>query len=144
MPLSPSKSCWALTVLFLGLSCRNSPAPEDLEWLNGYWEIREVAFPDGGSKEYRASSTVDYFHWEGGKGYRKKVQPTVLGTYLTSDDALPMAVSWRDGRLFLSFSGEGEPWEEEVRELSRETLVTLHQNGLRYKYVRYEPLNIHP
>lgn len=128
----------------MGLSCQTRPAPEDLQRLNGYWEIREVVFPDGGSREYQASSAVEYFQWEAGKGFRKKVQPTVMGTYLTSDDALPMAVSWRDGRLFLRFSGEGQPWEEEVLELDGETLVTLHQNGFRYEYVRYKALIITP
>jgi hypothetical protein len=140
MLLSRSESVIALALLLLGLSCRKAPSAEDLEWLNGYWEIREVVFPDGGSKEYKASSTVEYFHWKEDKGYRKKVQPTVQGTYLTSDDALPMEITWREGRLFLAFSGEGQRWEEEVRQLDRETLVTLHQNGLRYEYTRYKPL----
>ena len=64
----------------------------------------------------------------------------MLGTYLTSDDALPMDILWRDGRLFLSFSGGDKPWEEEVLQLNKEILITRHENGLHYEYIRYEPL----
>jgi hypothetical protein len=70
------------------------------------------------------------------------MQPTLTGSFLTSDDALPMKVLWRDQRLFLSFKGEGDPWEEEVLKLKPEVLITRHASGLRYEYARYEPLLI--
>ena len=70
------------------------------------------------------------------------MQPTLKGTFLTSDDALPMQVLWRDQRLFLSFQGGEAPWEEEVLTLEQDILVTRHSNGLRYQYARYEPLLI--
>lgn len=140
MPLSSFRKSLASWVLLLVLSCSGGPSPGDLAFLEGYWEIRRVAFPDGSEKEYRASTSVEYLRWDGENGFRKKVQPTLQGTFLTSDDALPMEVLWRDDRLFLSFMGEETPWEEEVLELQQDLLITRHANGLRYEYTRYEPL----
>ncbi len=140
MLLSIFKKGLAPCVLLLVLSCSGGPSREDLDYLEGYWEIRRVEFPDGSEKEYRASTSVEYLEWDGTSGFRKKVQPTLQGTFLTSDDALPMEVLWRDGRLFLSFKGEETPWEEEVLELRQDLLITRHAHGLRYEYTRYEPL----
>ena len=142
MSLSTFKTGLTLGVLLLLGSCSGRPSEEDLDFLEGYWEIRKVEFPDGGEKEYRANATIEYLQWDGETGFRKKMQPTLKGTFLTSDDALPMKVLWRDQRLFLSFEGEGTPWEEEVLKLKPETLITRHANGLRYQYARYEPLLI--
>lgn len=130
----------AIPVVFLLSACQKGPGKEDLKHLQGYWEIRRVIFPDGAEKLYEINSTVDYFSWDGKTGYRKKVQPTLEGTYITSDDALPMDVVWKDRRLFLTFSGGSDAWEEEVLELKPGLLTTLHTNGLTYEYARFEPL----
>ena len=108
--------------------------------LSGTDTNHRVEFPDGSEKQYTASANIDYFSWDGQAGFRTKMQPTLEGTFLTSDDALPMEVLWRDERLFLSFRGDGAPWEEEVLKLRQDVLVTRHANGLCYEYSRYEPL----
>ena len=140
MPLSTFSRGLSLGAFLLLLSCLGGPSEDDLQFLEGYWEISRVQFPDGSEKLYEASANIDYFNWDGRDGFRKKMQPTLEGTYLTSDDALPMEVIWRDERLFLSFRGEAAPWEEEVQRLQQDLLVTRHANGLRYEYSRYKPL----
>jgi len=142
MPLSTYRTSLALGLFLLLIACSGGASEADLPFLEGYWEIRRVQFPDGTEKEYVANATIEYFEWDGNSGFRKKMQPTLKGTFLTSDDALPMKVVWRDQRLFLSFNGEGQPWEEEVLKLQEDVLVTRHANGLRYEYARYEPLLI--
>ena len=142
MPSSTFRYCLTLGVSLLLISCSGGPSETDLPHLEGYWEIRRVEFPDGTEKEYTASTTIEYLEWEGESGFRKKMQPTLNGTFLTSDDALPMEVLWRNGRLFLSFKGQETSWEEEVVKLKQDVLVTRHANGLRYEYARYEPLLI--
>lgn len=142
MHLSPFKRLFLTFGLLLFLSCSRGPTPEDLNFLQGYWEIRKVEFPDGVEKEYIANTTIEYFQWDGSSGYRKKVQPTFEGRYLTSDDALPMEVSWRDDQLFLLFSGGDTRWEEEVLELDSLNLTTRHSNGLLYIYGRHEPFSL--
>lgn len=130
---------WGL--LFIS-SCNPGPDAEDVKYLQGYWEIHKVAFSDGTEKTYAANTTIEFFDWNGRSGYRKKVQPTLDGKYLTSDDALPMEILWRDKRLFLGFTGSDTEWEEEVLELDSLNLTTLHSNGLLYTYNRYEPFSL--
>ncbi|MEJ2163054.1 MAG: hypothetical protein P8X60_07000 [Robiginitalea sp.] len=130
----------ALTAVLFLSSCHNGPAKEDLGHLQGYWEIEEVVFPDGTEKSYGLNTNIEYLQWDGSAGFRKKMQPTLEGTYLTSDDALPMEVIWRERQLFLKFSGGTQTWEEEVMELSEGKLITRHANGLEYSYKRHEPM----
>jgi hypothetical protein len=131
-----------LVALVLFTACTGGPQEEDLANLTGYWEIEQVVFPDGTEKKYQISTTIEYLQWDGREGFRKKMQPTLEGTYLTSDDALPMQVLWRDRRLFLKFDGSSQSWEEEVKKLQPAKLILLHSNGLRYEYKKYEPLTI--
>lgn len=133
---------WGLAALILLTACSGGPQAEDLTHLTGYWEIEQVVFPDGTEKKYEVSTTIDYLRWDGNEGFRKKMQPTLGGSYLTSDDALPMEVLWRDGRLFLKFNGASQSWEEEVLDLQPTRLLLLHGNGLKYEYKIYEPLTI--
>jgi hypothetical protein len=142
MPLSTYRTGLFTGIFLLFLACSGGPSREDLQYLGGYWEIRRVEFPDGSEKQYTANTAIEYLEWDGESGFRKKMQPTLKGTYLTSDDALPMKVLWRDQRLFLSFKGEETPWEEEVLDLQEDILITRHANGLQYEYARYEPLLI--
>ena len=136
MHSSPFKSLRgriALAALLGVLACGRPP---------GYWEIEAVEFPNGESRDYAANSAIDYYHLEGRKGYLKKLQPEANGRYLASDDALPLEVLSRNGRLYLRFEGEESAWEEEVLELGPDHLVTRHENGLHYRYRRYVPLQI--
>lgn len=124
------------------MSCETGPAPGDLDFLQGYWEIKKVEFPDGVEKTYAANTTIEYFQWDGSTGYRKKVQPTLEGRYLTSDDALPMEINWQGDQLFLEFSGGDSQWQEQVLQLDTLKLTTRHSNGIVYSYGRHEPFSL--
>ena len=143
MHLSPCRLLLFFSGLFFLISCSQGPGPGDLDYLTGYWEIRTVVFPDGSEKTYAVNTAIEFFEWDGATGYRKKVQPTLEGNYLTSDDALPMEVIWREGQLFFRFSGgDQNSWEEEVRQLDSLNLTTRHANGVLYSYGRHEPFSI--
>ena len=114
----------------------------ELQRLAGYWEIKEVDFPDGQTKEYSVNSTIDFYQLEGREGFLKKMQPRLNGTYETSDDAIPFTIYQREGRYFLTFKGMDTSWEEELLKLEPGQLHIRHSNGLIYQYTRFEPLNI--
>lgn len=128
-------------LLLLFIAC-NGVRESDLQHLQGYWEIQSVTFPDGVQKEYTANTTIDYYEVQEGKGFRKKMHPTLDGTYRTSDDALPMQVLFEEGRVLLSFDGGTQQWQEEILELNPSRLVCRHENGLKYAYIRFEPLTL--
>lgn len=133
----------ALPILvFSFLSCSEVPTKGDLVHLNGYWEIKEVVFPNGGTKAYKANMDVDFFSLEGEAGYRKKVQPKFNGHYQTSDDAQPFTVQTTDGALQLHYSNELTTWAETLIALNKGELVLKNEDGITYHYIRYEPFNL--
>ncbi len=129
-------------ILFLILSCRQEVKPEDLGFLDGYWEIREVVFPSGDRKKYDLNTTVDYIETSGMAGYRKKVQPLPDGSFITSDDAEEFTISRRDGSYFMEYRNQMSAWEEKIETLTPTNFTVINADQIRYIYSRYEPINL--
>ena len=124
-------------------SCTPTPGIEDLKSLSGYWEIEQVTFPNGDTRDFPPSTTtVDFYHLEGLQGWLKKVQPEINGRFSVNADAISLAVVQREDRIILQFKGREDSWEETLEVLNHHQLETLHENGLRYIYHRYEPIEI--
>lgn len=123
-------------------SCATSPKEADLVHLNGYWEIEEVIFPSGDTKEYTANLDIDFFSLEGEQGYRKKVKPKFNGSFETSDDAQPFSLDTTDGVLQLRYSNELTQWAETLVALKEDEMALKNEDGITYRYTRYEPLNL--
>ncbi len=128
--------------LFVFFGCSNSVTKEDLVRLNGYWEIERVTFPDGDTKEYTVSTTVDYIQMDGMEGFRKKVSPRFDGTYQTSDDAEAFTVSEKDGGFTINYKTELSEWSEKLEALDTDNFSVINEEGLQYGYKRFEPIAI--
>ena len=129
-----------LLVLLVG--CNSKVAKEDLQQLNGYWEIEKVSFPNGETKDFISSTTIDYIELDGMKGFRKKVQPKFNGTFETSNDAELFTIV-QNGEVFvLNYSGSVNSWKEEMISISKDNFSVTNQDTLTYNYKRYEPLNL--
>ena len=128
-------------VLFIS-GCTDSVVKKDLHLLNGYWEIAKVTFPDGNHKEYKANTSIDYISVTDNEGFRKKVQPKLDGTFDTSDDAVAFSILETENGLAFSYKNELSEWMEELIELSHTHFSTKNEEGLIYKYQRFEPINI--
>ncbi|WP_148214393.1 hypothetical protein [Robiginitalea biformata] len=139
LPGGTVRALLGIGLLLLAFSC-SGVSKADLHHLEGYWEIREVEFPDGNNKEFPASPMVDYFSMQGRSGYRKKLQPRMDGTFETSDDALPLEVLEREGLWLLRYTGEEGDWEETLVDLGPQNLALRDPAGVVYRYVRYQPL----
>jgi hypothetical protein len=137
----------ALLILILVISCSDKISEASLDHLNGYWEIEKVIFPDGSSKEYTVNTNIDYIFIEDKKGYRKKVQPRLDGTYDTSNDADPFIILERKGILSIHYNTENhsDPMiqrSEELVSLTNESFSVRNADGITYRYKRFEPVNI--
>lgn len=130
-----------LGVLLL-FNCGPKNAALEMDSLNGYWEIEEVFFPDKSIKTYDISTTIDFFTYKDGKGFRKKVQPSLDGTYTTSDDAIPFIKVEVEGTVYLRYTNGQESWEEEVQLVQANMLRLRNAAGIQYTYSRYEPIAI--
>jgi len=130
-----------LILMFWG--CNDSSVNEDdLHYLNGYWEISEVEFPDGSIKEYGLNTNIDFIQWKEGKGYRKKMKPQFDGTYDTSKDAERFSIAQTNERFTLYYKSEFSEWEEKLVQLDSLNFSVINQEGITYKYKRFEPIKI--
>ncbi len=130
-----------LVICILLFSC-NLVKEEKLILLNGYWEIQEVEFPNGGKKEYKINSNVDYIQLDGSKGYRKKVNPKFDGSFETSDDAELFTITQKNDAYIMRYKNNLSSWEETLVSLSNESFAIKNEEGIVYKYKRFEPITI--
>jgi len=131
-----------LLVLMLWACNDSSVNQDDLHYLNGYWEISKVEFPDGSIKEYGMNPSIDFIHLKDDKGYRKKMKPKYDGTYGTSKDVEGFTVSNVNETIILRYSTELSEWEEKLAQLDSLTFSVTNEEGVTYKYKRFEPIKI--
>ncbi len=129
-----------LGLVFLWMGCTGKVSREAIPQLNGYWEIKKVVFPDGKSKEYQMSTTVDYIQLEGLKGFRKKVQPQLDGTYGTSNDAELFSIMEDGDDLHIHYKNELSEWSETLMKLDEDTFWVVNEAGIQYHYERFQPI----
>ncbi len=126
-----------LLVLIAG--CKENIKEADLDHLNGYWEIAVVRFPDGGEKTYSVNTSVDFIEMKNTKGFRKKVQPNLTGTYRTSNDAEQFAIVKKGGSFLIQYSNGPNQWEEQLLEISENRFSVKNQEDITYIYHRFQP-----
>lgn len=126
----------------LFLACARPVKIEDTRHLNGYWKINKVTFPDNSTRDYELSSTLDYIEIEEGKGFRKKVQPSLDGTFDTSDDAIPFQVIDRHEDIYLVYSNSSGSWQELLLHVAQDAFAVRNEEGIIYEYARYKPITL--
>ena len=126
-------------LLFL-IACTSKISKSDLHYLNGYWEIEKVVFPQGDSKEYELNTTVDFFTLEGNSGYRKKVQPKLDGSFTTSNDAELFSILEVKDRFYIHYKNSLSEWQEQIEKISDKNLTVVNEENIRYYYRRFQPI----
>ncbi|MFS4415742.1 hypothetical protein [Maribacter sp. 2307ULW6-5] len=132
---------WLLALMLL-LSCSGKLTEKELAQLNGYWEIKEVVFPDGSKKAYQVNLDVDFFSLDGLRGYRKKMKPQFTGTFATSDDAQPLVLQQNQDQWEILYENDLDSWKEILVALTANKLSLENEAGIRYHYERFEPINL--
>jgi hypothetical protein len=128
------------TTLFI-LSC-SKVDPDNLNDINGYWEIESVVMPDGAEKDYTVNPTIDYFEIKGKSGIRKKVMPQFDGTYRVNDLSEKISIVQKDDKVFMNYATNYAKWQEELLELDDKTLVVKNQHGIEYHYKKPKPFTV--
>jgi len=123
-------------------SCGDPVTKEDLTYLDGYWEIKQVKFPNGDTKTYEMNATIDYIDVTGTKGYRKKVQPLIDGSFETSDDAEYFSIMERDGSFIMVYENAMSIWEEEIKSIKETELRLVNEEQITYIYERFQPITL--
>ncbi|NNJ89230.1 MAG: hypothetical protein HKP53_07495 [Eudoraea sp.] len=123
-------------------SCGDPVTKEELTMLDGYWEIKQVEFPNGDTKDYDINAAIDYIELTGTKGYRKKVQPLLDGSFETSDDAEYFTIVERDGSFIMVYENSMAVWEEEIKSLEETKLRLVNEEQITYIYERFQPITL--
>lgn len=130
------KKILLLFVLTL-VSCVTKVKKEELQLLNGYWEIEEVKTKDGSKKAYKINESLDYFFVnESLKGFRKKVVPQYDGKLLTNDVEEKLEIQEKESHFYIHYKTDFSSWEEEIIELSNTSFVVKNTEGIEYHYKR--------
>ena len=128
------------TIIFT--ACNRKVTEEQLSFLNGYWEIEKVTLPDGQKKEYKVNETIDFIEVKDLKGFRKKVNPTFEGTYITSDDAELFTIIQRDDEFLMQYKTDISEWTETLKTVTKDNFSVTGEDNFTYFYKRYIPINL--
>lgn len=124
-------------------SCTTAPITEaDLPYLNGYWEIAEVEFPEGITQQYPINPSVDFIYLEMGKGFRKKMQPRVNGTYSASQEVISFTIKPVAHTFILQYKNDFSSWEETLIQLDSTTFSVRNNEDVLYSYKRFNPITL--
>lgn len=131
-----------LPFLTLLLSCNTTVSEENINLINGYWEIKEVEIPDEKPREYNVNTVVDFFEIKDGKGFRQKVSPQLDGKY--QSNAVKETIQIKDSinKTFIYYQTEYAKWVEELVEIEENKMTVINSNNIKYYYERYQPIEI--
>lgn len=135
----------SLKILFVCLflvSCQQKITTEDIQKLNGYWEIEKVTFDEGEDKEYKMNENFDYFKIANNEGIRRKVRPQFNGTFLFNEDYENVKVRFDKDHVYLDYSTPYAKWTEELLKLTDESMLIKNDQNKEYEYKKAGPINL--
>lgn len=120
--------------LILFTNCSKKVSKEELQLLNGYWEIASVTI-DSETKELPASLKADYFYLDNElKGFRKKLTPRFDGKFQKNNDQESLSVIFVKEKPFIVYETKYNTWKEEIISISENQLQLLNNEGKLYTY----------
>jgi hypothetical protein len=133
-----------LVLLFIMLlvSCHSNVKKEDIKKLNGYWEINQVKFSTGKTKDYKVNETIDYFELKSNKGFRQKVMPQFDGKFQTNGIKENIKVVENENSFFLEYNTKYGKWKEEIISIEDSILVLKNKENLEYTYKKFKPFSL--
>ena len=136
------KKFMIFTILVLSFSsCKQKITTDDIQKMNGYWEIEKVVFPDGKAKDFDINTTYDYIELKGTIGFRRKGAPRFDGKFEANDVLEEMEITSKDDKVFVNYSTEFAKWQEQLEEISDDKMVITNSENKEYHYKRTAPLN---
>jgi hypothetical protein len=135
------KKIGLLFFVFLLISCHSAIKKEDLNKINGYWEIKQVIFSTGKTKDYKVNETIDYFELKDNHGFRQKVMPQFDGKFQTNNIKEKIKVVEKGNSFFIEYATKFGKWEEEILTVQDSTLVLKNKENLEYTYKKFKPFS---
>ncbi len=128
-----------IILLIILYSCSGD---NNINILNGYWEIQSVTKEGKLMKKYSFSNTVDFFYIKDLEGYRKKVTPRSDGRFMVTLHQANLNVTKENGEFILRYLNKSKTYFEKIKKIDSQQLIILDKEGYIYKYNRYIPIEI--
>ena len=129
-------------IFFILISCTDKVTQQDLQQLNGYWDIDKVESVDKKTTKYGANSTIDfYFVNDQNEGYRKKTTLDFSGTYKTNNIKDKIVIEAKNGAFIIKTTTSLDNWEDIIVSLTKEKLVLKNEKGVLFYYNKHEKFN---
>lgn len=114
------------------------PNPEaQKQYLEGYWEIKEVQF-NNKKKDFDINLMVDHIAVEGDVGKRAKVVPQLDGSYSTNEVSESFTLKIENDSLRMYYTTPFDQWQETVIKADDSTLVIKNRDDKLYTYKKYD------
>jgi hypothetical protein len=85
---------------------------------------------------------VDYFQIEDSIGFRKKMQPSLLGNYQSSQNREYFKIKNYKDSLVLVYENDYDTWTETLLQIEDDSFVVKNKENFVYTYKRHDPKNI--
>lgn len=131
-----------LLLLLICFSCAKKVEKNQLEKINGYWEIQSVKLADGTTKDYKVNETVDYFEIKTNKGFRQKVMPQLNGKFLTNNVKETVQVVEKNQKFYLNYQTKYGKWQDEIIAIEDSVLTLKSPENVQYIYKRFIPFSL--
>lgn len=133
---------YIVVAAFTFSSCTSNPE-DKIAFIKGYWEIKEVKKDNKLIKEFNINLSVDYFEVNNDlSGFRKKVTPTLNGTFNINQDEASFTLRIENDSLNIYYSHNDVITKETIIKATKEELVIVNSQGFRYIYKPYKSINI--
>ena len=124
------------------LSCNKQDPKEQIQFIEGYWEIDKVEVSPDSTITYSINDNIDYFEVKGNSGQRTKLRPQLDGSFKTTNSAEKIDLKIEEDSLRIYYKTPYDNWKETVLEASEENLVIKNAQNKIYYYKKYSPINI--
>ena len=145
MNYSNSKIFVVVITVLLSLcskGCQKSAAVH-IEQLNGYWEIDFISRQGETFKPNSDAPLYDFYAIKDQSGFYKKVAPSILGSFQSSDDATLVEIKQKKSGVFLRFKTPWDEWGKKIIALDSQKLILEHEKR-SFHYKRPTLININP
>ena len=131
-----------LLLIFINISCKKNP--EDfIKHINGYWEIEKAILASGEKHDYNYNEYIDYFQASDSlTGFRKKLKPTLRGTFETTKDSENFILKIENDSLNIYYSTKFSNWKETILLATNHELKIMNAHKDVFLYKKYEPLKL--
>ncbi len=124
------------------ISC-TSVEKEDLQKLNGYWEITKVFQSDGSEIDFGINTIYDFYEIDANlKGIYKKATPQLDGTFIVDDYQEEIEIIEDKDEFKIKYYSEFGDREIQIIELLENKLILKNSDDKTYYYKKAEPINL--